>query len=128
MEGVQREFFNNEKKISIQDPEEAREFIYKMFEKGERPCVSVKEKRLDELSKGLPPHSSWIPGFEAVVGTFGVEPYLPSIEFGDKRKVVRVNGIDPKNVQPRFTGQDKAFHGIVVLNGPIGPNSIEVLH
>lgn len=109
--------------IEIEDIDEAREFIEELFEKGERPIVTVKEKWVDLLRAGLRPHSSWIDGFDEVVGTYGRDPYLPE---GEKRVRVRVNGIDIKQIEPRFTGKDKKFHGVVILKGPIQPEHIEV--
>src|SRR5688572_13752784 len=82
----------------ITDPAEARERIHEMFEKGERPVVSVPEQYADALSKGLVAHSTWIPGFSALVGTFGREPYTP---LGEKRVLVRVE-LDEDQLEPRF--------------------------
>lgn len=125
MEGLSQNDENTSENISISDPEEAREFVHTLIEKGEVPCVSVPEKYLAALQRGLMAYSSWIPGMNAIVGTLGRKPYLPNRE-EDRRVLVRVKKIDPKNIQPRFTGADKAFHGVVVLDGPIPPEDLEV--
>lgn len=106
----------------ITDPEDAREQIHEMFEKGERPVVSVPEEYAEALSKGLVAHSTWIPGFSAIVGTFGRPPYVPNTDSG-KRVLVKVE-LEEDQIEPRFTGPKNAYQGIVVLKGPIPPERI----
>ena len=106
----------------ITDPESAREKIHEMFERGERPVVSVPEEYAEAISKGLVPHSTWIPGFSAIVGTFGRAPYEPNTDSG-KRVLVKVE-LDENQIEPRFTGPQNAYQGIVVLRGPIPPERI----
>ncbi len=127
MEGFPQDKEIQSENISISDPEEAREFVYTLIEQGEVPCVSVPEKYLAALQKGLMAYSSWIPGMNAIVGTLGRKPYLPNSEEG-KRVLVRIKKIDPHNIQPRFTGPDKSFHGVVLLDGPIPPEDLEVVY
>ena len=86
----------------ITDPESAREQIHELFEKGERPVVSVPEEYADAISKGLVARATWIPGFSAIVGTFGRDPYLPNTDSG-KRVLVKVE-LDEDQIEPRFTG------------------------
>ncbi|HUO50343.1 MAG TPA: hypothetical protein VMU25_02140 [Candidatus Paceibacterota bacterium] len=104
----------------IHEPDEAREHIHELFAQGERPVVSVPEEYAGALSHGLVARATWIPGFEAIVGTFAREPYLPSNE---KRVLVKVE-LDENQIEPRFTGPQKIFEGIVVLRGPIPPEQL----
>ncbi len=99
----------------VTDPETARELIHALYKKGERPVVSVPKQYAGALAKGLQAHASWIPGFEAIVGTFGEKPYVPGSE---ERVLVKVD-IPEEQIEPRFTGPERAYHGIVVLKGPI---------
>jgi len=103
---------------------DAEEQIAEMLENGILPVVTVKQKWIETLKKGLEKHSSWIPGFDEIVGTIGIDPYIPE---GEERVVVRVNVDSPERVHPRYTGPDKSFHGVVVLDGPIPPENIEII-
>lgn len=126
MENLSHNYHHIEKEpLSIPDPEDAREFISKMIERGESPCVSVPEEYLPAIKKGLVAYSSWIPDMNAIVGTLGRKPYLPN-EKEQKRVLVYIKRVDIKNVQPRFTGPDKSFHGVVIIHGPIPPQDLEV--
>lgn len=109
---------------SIDNSEQAIIFIKGLLEKGERPIVTVPEKYSEALKIGLKPKTSWIPGFKVIAATFGRSPYLPENE---KRLLVKIKDISPEQIIPRFTGLDKKFHGVVVLEGPISPDSIEIL-
>lgn len=104
----------------IHEPDEAREHIRELFAQGERPVVSVPEQYAEAIANGLVAHATWVPGFEAIVGTFARDPYLPSNE---KRVLVKVD-LDENQIEPRFTGPQKLFEGIVVLRGPISPERL----
>jgi len=120
--GFESASFN--KKEQIEKIADAEEQIGEMFEKGIRPVVTVKATRIEQLKNGLPKHASWIPGFDEIVGTMGIEPYVPE---GDERVVVQINIDSPDQIRPRYTGPDHGFHGVVVLNGPIPPENIEII-
>jgi len=111
------------REISIEDPEEARAFIKELFDRGERPIVTIPEEYETALRRGLEPHTTWIPGFNMIAGTIGREPYRQ-----EKRVTVRLTNIDVSQVSPRFTGPDKRFHGVVLIEGPIDPGAIEIQH
>lgn len=106
------------------DREEALEQIHELYERGERPVVSVPEQFAQAAQNGLSPHTTWIPGFDAIVGTFGREPYIPNNE---RRVLLRLE-LDESQIEPRFTGPDKAFDGVVVIKGPVPKEKIVVLH
>jgi len=107
---------------NIIDLDEASEFITDLWERGERPTVSVPKQYAECLKEGLKPHSTWIPGAEVIAATFGRSPYLPNDE---ERIIVNVN-IPPNRIKPRLTGPDKSFHGVVILEGPISPEEITI--
>ena len=110
--------------LSIEDPEDAREFIIEKYKEGERPIVSVPKRYLSNLEEGLKEYSTWIENLRLICGTFGREPYLPE---GEERVVVKVE-VEPDHIEPRFTGGPKAmFHGVAVLRGPISQNALEIL-
>lgn len=109
---------------SIDDPEEAQEYILNLFEQGERPIVSIPKEYAHYLQEGLAEQASWIPELKIITGTFGRDPYNPDAE---ERLFARVSNITPEQIHPRFTGPDTKFHGVVIINGPIPPDAIEVL-
>jgi len=113
--------------VTIEDSEEAMDFIAEQIERGERPVVSVPEQYVGALKRGLRPHSTWIPEVQAVVGTLGRDPYESSLRGAAKRYLVRVNSVTLEQLKPRFTGPDSAFHGIVFIEGPIPPEAIEII-
>lgn len=107
---------------NIADIEEAKEFIAEQWEKGVRPQVSVPVQYEEMLKSGLKPHSTWIPGLEVIAATFGRDPYMPSEE---KRIILDID-IPPTQIKPRLTGPDKAFHGVVIIEGPIPPERMTI--
>ena len=106
---------------SITDAESARERIHELFEKGERPVISIPQQYSDALNKGLVAHASWIPGFSAIVGTLGREPYMPA---GEDRILVKIDIDNEEQIDPRFTGPSHSYQGIVMLHGPIPAENI----
>jgi len=114
----------DEDPVTIDEIEEAEEFIQNIIESGFCPVVTVPKQYEEELKKGLAPQTTWIPGVEVIAGTIARRPYLPK---GEERIIVRIEGIPHKHVVPRFTGEDHKFHGIVVLKGPIAPESMKLI-
>lgn len=102
---------------------DAVEIIHSLYEQGKRPIVSVPIEFREYISKGLEAYSTWIPGFSAIVGTIGREPYLPP---GEDRLLIKVD-LPPTSIRPRFTGPDNSFHGVVFIDGPVPPNSLEII-
>lgn len=130
MENLQPTTPNQEQNIwasGISDPEQAQKFIDELIDKGERPYVSIPKQYISSvLEEGLKPHATWVPGFRKIVGTLGREPFEPDFP-KEERVVVRIKEIDKDKIHPRFTGPDKSFHGVVIFDGPIDPNSVELL-
>ena len=109
---------------SIEDISEAEEFIEQLFEKGDRPIVTVPTQYAEAIKEGLQARTSWIPDLKVIAATFGRDPFLPEDE---ERVTVRVNINNHEYIKPRFTGPDKKFHGVVTIEGPIPSENIEVL-
>lgn len=103
------------------DPEEAREIIAEMLEKGFRPVVTVPKEYADSLQNGLKAHATWIPNFNVIAGTLGRDAYQ-----ADDRIVVQIDQIPHTAVHPRFTGPNKTFQGVVIIDGPILPEQISI--
>ena len=106
--------------FEISELEKAQEHIKNLYEQGERPTVTVPRKYLDNLKQGLKPYTTWV-GVALIAATFGREPYSNP---EDDRIVVNVDNISLDQIKPRFTGPNNSFSGVVVLDGPIPPESI----
>jgi len=112
--------------LPVHDPEEAREKIAELIAQGVRPIISVPVEYAERFSReGLRTleHTDWASGEDRsiIAGTIGADPFL---EENQERELFE---IDPAQVQmaPRFTGPDKAFHGVVVFTRGI---PAEALH
>lgn len=103
------------------DPEEAREIILEMLEKGYKPVVTVPKEYADSLQHGLKAHATWIPNFNVIAGTLGRDAYQ-----AEDRIVVQIDQIPHTAVHPRFTGPNKTFQGVVIIDGPISPEQISI--
>lgn len=98
----------------IDDIDDAREYVAERIAEGVRPMITIPEEHVeDALAYGIgavPKHDLLTDRkFSFVAGVIGLEPYLPE---GETR---RVFAVDPSRVriEPRFTGEDRAFHGVV---------------
>ena len=106
--------------IDIEDLEEARSFIREKIENGEDPVVTVPVRYAEDARKGIRPHTTWI--FDGIIaGTLGREPY----SFGNEERITFRVRLPPEQVEPRFTGPKKHFHGVVVFRGPIAPEYLQ---
>ncbi len=106
------------------EKETAEMVVEEMLEKGERPIVTFPRELLSRVRlHGLQPRKSWIPGFDHVVGTLGIPPYRDNPD----RVTVRITIDDPASIQPRITGKDTLFHGVVVFRGPVPVSKLEFL-
>jgi len=102
----------------------AHERIRELYSQGVRPIVTVPREYAHVLAYGLKEHSTWIPGLDAIVGTIGRDPYLPS---GSDRVIVEVDPETADRIKPRFTGPRRSFDGVVVLEGPIPPERLRIV-
>ena len=109
----------------IKDIDEAEELIMEMYNTFKcRPVISVDkkyEKGIDE--KGIERQMGKPEGLGGMmVGTFGIEPYLGN----DNERVLYQINVNEKRINPRFTGKDGAFHGVVYISGNrIMPESLK---
>lgn len=110
----------SEESIDIAEFEDAQEFIKNAIEKGYFPIISVPEQYANAAKNGIKPHATWI-GEEIVAGTIMRSPYLPQKE---KRRLFKIK-TNPEQIKPRFTGDNKHFHGVVIFDGPITTDMIE---
>ena len=126
MPGFERKGVSAEKHkqpdIDIDSVEEASDFIRESIEAGIFPIISVPDQYVDAARKGIKPHTTWI-GERIIAGTIGRDPYLPSTE---QRHLFKIH-VSADAIEPRFTGNDKHFHGVVVFRGPILPTALEAL-
>jgi hypothetical protein len=106
--------------------EDAREAIEEFLANQEYPKVTVARKYLKQiLEKGLRPHpTAYQKNVRAIVGTLGVDPLLPK----DEDRVILELRVDPKFIDPRFTGPNKTFQGVVGISMPaVPPEMINVI-
>ena len=116
---------NKTQEIAIDSFQESEKYIREQFENGVRPIVTIPTKYEKYLKKGLRAHTTWIDGLDIIAATFDRKPFMAD---EDERIVVKIQDININQIEPRFTGEDKKFHGVVVLSGPISNKSIEVIH
>lgn len=101
----------------------ARDQVRLWLEQGIMPVITVPRQYVPALKNGIRESSSWIGG-NIIAGTIGRDPYMPS---GEDRVMLRVSINAPEQLEPRMTGPDRSFHGVVVFHGPIMSNQIEIL-
>lgn len=117
--------FQNQLKEGVEDVVEAKELIRKLLEMGERPKISISKKFLEAIMQegGLSEKETWVPGFRALIGTLGREPY----GLGGEEERIIFEATNPHiQLEPRFTGKDKKFHGVVYF--PKGFIPLKDLH
>lgn len=127
----QIDFLNIESKEKIKeilekglDFDEAEYFIEKMYSEGMRPFIStLAEKQDDKIENGFKAKIGWDPSESLIAGTFGMDIYK-GMDYDD-RISFRIN-INLGRIKPRMTGRDKLFHGVVILDGPVGHDEIEL--
>ncbi len=109
--------------IRIEDPEEARELIQQMLSEGKRPIVTIDKKYLEDVKKdGLIPQKSWT-GHDLLIGTLGREPY----KLDKGRVAVEVLVDNPDLINPRFTGEEKYFQGVVEIATEVPPDKLRII-
>jgi hypothetical protein len=112
----------------LEDIDEAREFIAECLKNNINPIITIPEEFADEVMKyGIHfiPKQDVKTGrkFSFIAGTIGIGPYLPE---GQSRYIME---IDPKNIQiePRITGKQKRFYGVVGFVGGVPAESFKPL-
>jgi hypothetical protein len=117
-----------EERLTIEDITEAREYIAELLAAGTRPIVTVPEQYAEQvLKEGI--HTllkeDGLTGkkFSFIAGTIGVPILSPS----DEDRFVLSVDTDTVKIEPRLTGSDKAFHGVVHFPNGIPARAITVL-
>jgi hypothetical protein len=114
--------------IDIEDIDEAREYISSLINEGTLPLITIPEMHLEELlTNGISfvPKQDLLSGkkFSFIAGTVGIDPYFPEDQ---KRYVLEI--IDSKiHLEPRLTGKDSHFHGVVGFPNGVSPTSFRLL-
>ncbi len=116
---------STQRRATPEEIREAHEIIRAFIAAGERPRVTVPRVYADTLRKeGLTPHATaYQKDIKFTVGTIGVPPFLPP---GEDRVIVELD-IPAEVVQPRFTGTQNAFQGVVVIARSVSPKEIRIL-
>ncbi len=115
-------------KLTITDVDDAREHIAELIAAGTHPLVTVPEEFAEQVLKEgihvLPKHDA-LTGkkFSFIAGTIGVPPLAPSLE---TRYVLAID-TDQVKVEPRMTGEDRAFHGVVQFPNGIPASAMTVV-
>ena len=91
-----------------------REILKEIVNQGSKPVFSIPREYL-KGSTTITPHKTWVQA-NIIAGTIGIPPYNLS---GDRILCVYEGDINDIYLQPRLTGPDKLFHGIVATLQPI---------
>lgn len=105
---------------------EAKQIIADYLAAGEYPKITVAREHLEEiLDKGLKARpSAYQKDVKLIIGTLGREAFLPE----DQDRVILEVHADPGRIKPRFTGEAKAFEGVVGFDiDVIPPDELRVI-
>ena len=94
--------------------EEAKELIEDLTEKGIYPILTIPREYWQKIKKqgaGISAKETWIPGEKIIVGSLGVEPYSGH----EKDRAVLQVEVETNDLEPRTTGKDLTYSGIVVF-------------
>lgn len=102
--------------ILVADREDAKELVDNLLAKGVRPIITVPKELASEVEKhgiSFVPKEDLATGrkYSFIAGTLNIHPYVPE----EEERVVFEIDTEQVRVQPRFTGKDKAFHGVVAF-------------
>ncbi len=105
------------------DKEEAEEWVEKLLSSGIQPILSLPKEHWQEVQqKGLKAKATWIPELKVLTATLGVLPYKNDKE---DRVFLQIKA-KPQDLQPRITGEDRTFYGVVGFNREyIPPDKIQ---
>ena len=91
-----------------------REKLKELINQGYKPVFSIPREYLKGTTSIIP-HKTWVKA-NIIAGTIGIPPYNRS---GDRILCVYNGNINEIYLQPRLTGPDNLFHGIVATLEPI---------
>lgn len=100
---------------TLYDIDDAREYVAELVMQGKFPIITVPLEHVETIQtygiSSVPKHDLLTGSkFSFVAGVIGLEPYLPE---GQSRAIFSVDPAQVRSIEPRFTGKDKAFHGVV---------------
>lgn len=116
----------SKRKPTPEEIKEAKAIIADYLAAGEYPKITVARRHLEEiLEKGLKARpTAYQKDVKLIVGTLGREAFLPH----EQDRVILEVHTDPKRVVPRFTGESKAFEGVVAIQAEeIPPENLRVI-
>jgi len=100
------------KESQAEDYDEATDLAQTLIQNGVFPIVTVKKEYAQKLKEdGLTAQETWIPGERMIVGTLGLPPY----QMEEDRVAFEIVDISPDAIEPRITGKDKTFQGVVAF-------------
>lgn len=109
----------------VEDINDAREYVEEQVAAGVRPLITVPKEYVEEVVKyGITsiPKQDVKTGrkFSFIAGTIGLDPYLP------ENSTRHVFEVDPSQVhiEPRITGSDQRFHGVVGFVDGVPPSAL----
>jgi len=95
-------------RIPKSERDKAVEYVRDLIITGAKPVITVPKKYVEIVKeRGLSEHPTWIPGTNRIVGTLGRKPY------GGEDRVAFSVDVNPDEIEPRFTGPDVEFRGVV---------------
>lgn len=114
-------------RVAITDILEAREHVAELIEKGTHPLITAETKYVpDILEHGINflAKEDGLTGkkFSFIAGTIGIAPLAPKTE---ERYVLAVD--TSVRVEPRLTGADAAFHGVVQFPAGVPANALTIV-
>jgi hypothetical protein len=104
-----------------------KETLDRLLEEGYPIVFSVPYQFKNKVkNNGLTLHETDIPGFKALAGTIGIPPYTPEDE--PRLLAILRPGLAKKyKIQPRFTGKDTIFQGVIITLNSIPASDLEFI-
>lgn len=114
-------------KLVISDIDDAREHVAELVAQGIQPLITVEKTYIEHvLANGVHslPKEDGLTGkrFSFIAGTIGIPPLAPSTE---ERYVLAIS--PHVRIEPRFTGADQSFHGVVQFPNGFGAHDITIV-
>lgn len=121
LEDIAESNYRASEKIAI-----AKETLEELLAEGFPIVFSVPLEYIEKVkTNGLTLNETFIPGFKLLAGTIGIEPYNPE---GNRPLVILHPSLAKKyGIQPRFTGPNVTFNGIISTNREIPIADLEII-
>ncbi len=116
-ESIQKDLeigYKRHKEDIVSEKEEIKQFITQLLDNKIFPVISLPKKFLDIIKKegGIHARDTYIPGVKLIAGILGMKPYEKQ---GEDRVLLEIQ-CKPEDLDPRFTGKNKSYNGVVVFN------------